>query len=185
VDQRNLGKSAVVTVLAFVPLLAYWWIVEFSISPPFWNYWNHWELTFYYTSRELVDGYSTHIASGPGTPVQVLGYLILKMIGTQPTSYPQFLLLAHSLILALCVAASFLFQHFLFDKSNRMLSIVCVWFYFTFGASLVYLQVWAPEALYFPFGLLFIIAFLKMLETLPEIDDFRVSGSRRITRFCL
>jgi len=173
-NYNGFDRPLAVTVVAFVPLLAYWALIEFGISPPFWHYWHHWELTYYYTSMDLVDGFAVYIASGPGTPIQLLGYPVLKLLGTQPDKYPQFLLAVHAITLVIAAVAAYLFQRAVFDRSNRTLSIACIWFYFSFGASPTYLQVWAPEALYFPFGLLFVVAFLKMLEALPEMKDIQV-----------
>lgn len=166
-DTKKTGKhdSLIITAIGLLPLVIYWITIEWVVSPPFWQFFHHWELTMYYTSVDLADGLPVHIASNPGTPVQLLGYLIVKLIGTEPQNYPEFLRWAHSLTLVLCLASGLLIQRIVSQGKNQGLSLACIWFYFSSVTALTYLNVWAAETLYLPMALLFIYSFIRMLET--------------------
>jgi len=169
----SFREALLTTSLAYLPILLFWAFKEFIQTRPFWIYYDHIETLYYYTSMELAEGRVPHNIDNPGSLVQLVGVLLIKVLGSQPEQYPLFQHIAHIVIVMLSFFASFLLVRFTLSGVGRLMSIVCVWMFYIFPVALMYFQVWGPESFYYPVGALFIIALFRLFDN-ASMSPFNV-----------
>lgn len=160
INKSSTADHALTVVLAFTPLLIYWFIKEFIVPRPFWVYYDHIESLYYYTSIELLEGITPHNLDNPGSIVQLAGVAVLALVGTSPQHYPQFVAVSHIFIVMLSFASTFVLVKYAMRSLPRSLAVSSIWTYFSFAVSLMYFHVWSPEAFYYIVGILGITSLL-------------------------
>lgn len=171
---KRWKESFYVTSFAFLPIVIYWSLKEFYYPRPFWVFYDHIETLYYYTSLELTQGLMPHNIDNPGTLVQLVGTLLIYVVGDDPSRYQTFQLLAHLLILALSFLSTIILIRRTLGGVGFWLSTTAVWSFFVFPVALMFLQVWGPEPFYYIVGLVAVATLFWLFENREAITNSRI-----------
>lgn len=160
--------------MAFVPIGLFWGITEYVHPRPFWVFYDHIETLYYFTSIELTHGLTPHNIDNPGTPVQLLGTMLVHLAGDDPARYEVFQSSAHLLLLALSFLATILLVRRTFEPLSSLSGIAVIWMYFCFPVALTFLQVWGPEPFYYIFGTLAIVGLFWVFDDPTNMHHRRI-----------
>jgi hypothetical protein len=152
-------KRIAVTVAAMLPPLIAW-IVKVVVHPrPFWVYYFDPEAIYFYGGLHLLRGGVPANVDNPGTLVHLISAAIAAMTGTTPLRYEAFLAAAHTFALVLTMGAIVLLVRSIVRDAPPLLQIAVAWTYFLAPQALERIDIWSPEAFYFPLG----VAMLALL----------------------
>jgi hypothetical protein len=148
-----------VTVVAMLPPLIAW-ILKVIVHPrPFWVYYFDPEAIYFYGGLHLLRGSMPANVDNPGTLVHLISAAIAAITGATPLRYEAFLVAAHTIALVLTLGAIVLLLRSIVRDAPPLLQIAVAWTYFLAPQALERIDIWSPEAFYFPLG----VAMLALL----------------------
>lgn len=157
-DLKQKRRIFVALAIAFVPIAADWIYKVFLSVRPLWAFHYDPEMPHFYASLQILSGQSPEETHTPGTPLQVLGALIALFSGPSPLNADSFRLGGYIIAFVMILVAAFFLIRTLAKGQPLTLQASLIWIFFIAPTSLLYLNIWSPELLCFPFGALAVIA---------------------------
>lgn len=164
---ENWFFSVKLALLTFLPIFLFWYFREFIGIDSIWVFFDHIEVLYYVSGIEVAQGFPPSNVDNPGTPIQLISFVLVHLLGENPEYYEQFIFIAHLLLLALNFIASVFLIRYSNHKIDWQLKIAGIWLFFAFSVSLTYLRVFGPEPFYYIFG----AASLTFLFSLAKSPD--------------
>ena len=163
---RNLqrARNSGFGLLAALPLLVDWFYRFLIVPRPFWiHYYDAESVSFFQALRIALGDHPTYI-DHPGTPVQVIGAVIVAFTGRSASDIQPFLRAGYvfALIASLCSIATL--RRTIFRDASPWLWVLACWTFWMAPAALDYQNIWCAETLFFPAATL-------ALAALARIDD--------------
>jgi hypothetical protein len=156
----KLRLKAIVTFFAaLAPMLAVWIEKVILLPRPVAAAYADPEVYFFYDSLREALGSAPHNVDHPGTPVQLLGALVLRVTGATPLAIDAWRSVMYSIALLLnAVAVVILLQTILRDVP-RAAAVAAIWTFWICPAAMRHVAIWSPEAVYFCVAALVLAAF--------------------------
>jgi len=159
-QKTTLLGSLKITSFAFFPIVIYWCFREYIADRGLWIFFDHIEVLYYTSGIELAQGYTPSNVDNPGTPAQLLSWLLISFWGVNPLRYIDFIPSAHLALLILSFLSSLILIHCSSKYAEWRIQIASVWCFFSFSVGLTYLRVFGPEPFYYIFGVLAVCALM-------------------------
>ena len=172
--QVETKQFLLVVILVLVPLVASWMYKEIVHPRPHWIEYYDPEMAYYFSGFEISQGGSPSHIDHPGTPLQWLMAFAIRMTGDAPEEISATLRLVKQILLGLTLVAAMILKLVLFRGLPVLLSAAGILFFYVSGQALRYLNIIAPESLYFFCTALFAAAFWVL-----------ATGSQRKWKFLL
>jgi hypothetical protein len=107
---------------------------------------------YYGGGLRIARGLAPNSTHNPGTPLQLLNALIVRVEGLGPLDFPSFLRRAHALSLASVILGTTILFATALRAAPFLLKLTVAWSYFLCPKAFERLVVWSPESLYFITG---------------------------------
>lgn len=107
------------------------------------------EVYFFYDSLRLVLGTAPHNVDHPGTPVQLLGAIVLRFTGATPLAIEAYRNAMYTIALALNALAVLFLLRTLLRRATPLGAIAAIWTFWICPAAVRHVAIWSPEAIYF------------------------------------
>lgn len=176
VGQGSYVRFLWVFLLSVAPLVLLW-VCKVVIEPrPFYVGYYDPEVVYFYNSVDWLDGHTPNHVDHPGTPVQMIGAAIAAITGKSPFDFDRFRLCAYSVAGILSFIAVLALLKTVLARLPWTFQVAAIWSFFLTPAALEYLNIWCPEILYFPFGVLALIAVWALFRTKPAFTRALLAG---------
>lgn len=170
--QREPFSLFFIWLLSILPVVVHYYLKQGAYDLEAWVYFDHVESLYYWSGREILDGFAPSNLDNPGVPVQWLSALILLFVGSAPTEYELFQLVADYCVLSFIFLGSAILVLCLVSRIGSLVTIASIWLFFVAPTALERMVVWGPEAFYFFVVSVFIFSFLRTCSNV----DIRPAG---------
>jgi hypothetical protein len=156
----NRRVSNIIAFLAaLAPMLAVWIEKVILVPRPLATAYADPEVYFFYDSLRLFLGSAPQNVDHPGTPVQILGALVLRFTGPTPLAMDTWRPVMYSIALLLNAAAVIILLQTLLREVPRPAAVAAIWTFWICPAAMRHVAIWSPETVYFFVTVLAIAAF--------------------------
>jgi hypothetical protein len=164
------SRSLTLAGTAAILPVAVEFIVKLVVFPrPFWVHDYDPEAIYFYQSLRLLDGHAPLNVDHPGTTVQLLGAVIALFTGRTPLQFDAFRTAAYVVSFSLTIVAAVLLARALFRDASPWLAVAGIWTYFLAPMALERDIIWSAEILFFPLGVLALIAVARGRDELAGV----------------
>lgn len=144
---------------ALAPMLAVWIEKVILLPRPVAVGYADPEVYFFYDSLRLVLGSAPHNVDHPGTPVQLLGALVVRVTGATPLAIDTWRSAVYSAALLLNAVAVVILLRTLLRDVPRAAAVAAIWTFWICPAAMRHVAIWSPEIVYFCVAALALAAF--------------------------
>jgi hypothetical protein len=156
----NRRASTLITfVAALAPMLAVWIEKVILLPRPVGADYADPEVYFFYDSLRIFLGSAPHNVDHPGTPVQLLGALMLRVTGATPLAIDSWRPAMYTIALLLNAAAVMILLRFPLRDVPRIAAVAAIWTFWICPAAMRHIAIWSPEIVYFFAAALALAAF--------------------------
>jgi len=156
-SRQSWRRTLFVLTVAFLPLMLYWGYV-YIISP--WRWYDCFdpEGIHYAAGLSILQGHAPGNVDNPATPLQSLSAILSSVSGYGVGDLERFRPLAYAFMIILRIAAAVLVTRTLFRDLPVAWQIALLWLPWLAPDYSFISRQWCPEALYFPMGMLAVVA---------------------------
>lgn len=171
VRRRPFG-TVMLLLLILAPLVGAWLYKEVAQPRPHWYQYYDPELAYYHSGLEILEGRPVSHVHHPGTPVQLMTAAGIALAGKSVGHIPIALLLTRLMLLLGVAVAILLLITTLFQGQPWYIAAAGIWSFYLSGQSLRYLDLVAPEGMYF-----FVTSLLAALIWRSALRGVDISGA--------
>src|SRR5205823_6482385 len=141
VEKAKRVASLLSPIAGLLPFLVVFIVKTFVRWRPFWGEYADPELYFFFDALRVHNGVAPANIDHPGTPVQLLGAIVISATGATPLTVDRYRIASYILIALITLATAFLLDRILARDLTPMQRIVTLWLFWVSPAALRYVDI--------------------------------------------
>ncbi len=175
-NRQSWRRTIYVLIVAFLPLMLYWAYV-YILWP--WRWYDCFdpEGIHYAAGLSMLQGHAPGNVDNPATPLQFLSAILCGISGCGVGDLEQFRPLAYAITIVLRIAAAVIVARTIFRDLPMAWQIALLWLPWLAPDYSFISRQWCPETLYFPLGMLAIVALNRAFNDVNRWQLMLLAGA--------
>lgn len=175
-NRQSWRRTFYVLTVVFLPLMSYWGYV-YILCP--WRWYDCFdpEGIHYAAGLSILQGHAPGNVDNPATPLQFLSAILCGISGCGVGDLEHFRTLAYAVAIVLRIAAAVLVARTIFRDLPMTWQIALLWLPWLAPDYSFISRQWCPETLYFPLGMLAIVALNSAFNDVNRWQSMLLAGA--------